>query len=42
MGQAKEGIPVVIIRGVEYYTHLKSNRASIKNLLRPKMYDVFR
>ncbi len=42
MGQADEGIPVVIIRGVEYFEKLKSNSETIKPLIRPKKYDVFR
>ncbi|HMK54310.1 MAG TPA: coenzyme F420-0:L-glutamate ligase [Methanobacteriaceae archaeon] len=42
MGQAKEGIPIVIIRGVNYFEHLQSNTASGKSLIRPKKYDVFR
>jgi coenzyme F420-0:L-glutamate ligase / coenzyme F420-1:gamma-L-glutamate ligase len=42
MGQADEGIPVVIIRGVEYFDKLKSNSETIKPLIRPKKYDVFR
>jgi coenzyme F420-0:L-glutamate ligase / coenzyme F420-1:gamma-L-glutamate ligase len=42
MGQANEGIPVVIIRGVEYFKTLKNNSSTIKSLLRPKKYDVFR
>jgi coenzyme F420-0:L-glutamate ligase/coenzyme F420-1:gamma-L-glutamate ligase len=42
MGQADEGIPVVIIRGVEYTKILKDNNATSKSLVRPKKYDVFR
>ena len=42
MGQADEGIPVVIIRGVNYFQKLKDNNATIKPLIRPKKYDVFR
>jgi coenzyme F420-0:L-glutamate ligase / coenzyme F420-1:gamma-L-glutamate ligase len=42
MGQADEGIPVVIIRGVEYFEKLKDNFETIKPLIRPKKYDVFR
>lgn len=42
MGQANEGIPVVIIRGVGYFKHVKSGSATIKQLIRPKEYDVFR
>lgn len=42
MGQADEGIPVVIIRGVNYVKHLKNDNATSKDLIRPKEYDVFR
>lgn len=42
MGQASEGIPVVIIRGVDYFQKLRSESATIKPLIRPKKYDVFR
>ena len=42
MGQANEGIPVVIIRGVEYFKRLKNESSTVKSLLRPKKFDVFR
>lgn len=42
MGQADEGMPVIIIRGVEYTKALKDNNATSKSLIRPKKYDVFR
>ncbi len=42
MGQADEGIPVVIIRGVDYFKKLRNKYATIKPLIRPKKYDVFR
>ena len=42
MGQADEGIPVVIIRGVNYFQKLRNESATIKPLIRPKKYDVFR
>lgn len=42
MGQADEGIPVVLIRGVNYPKMLKNDSANIKPLIRPKKYDVFR
>lgn len=42
MGQADEGIPVVIIKGVSYFDRLKNESGSIKSLIRPKKYDVFR
>jgi coenzyme F420-0:L-glutamate ligase/coenzyme F420-1:gamma-L-glutamate ligase len=41
MGQADEGIPVVLIRGLSYFKHLKNDFADIKPLIRPKKYDVF-
>jgi coenzyme F420-0:L-glutamate ligase / coenzyme F420-1:gamma-L-glutamate ligase len=42
MGQADEGIPAVIVRGVDYFKKLKNNHTTIKPLIRPKKYDVFR
>jgi coenzyme F420-0:L-glutamate ligase/coenzyme F420-1:gamma-L-glutamate ligase len=42
MGQADEGIPVVIVRGVDYFKKLRNNHTTIKPLIRPKKYDVFR
>ncbi len=42
MGQADEGMPVVLIRGVSYFEKLKNESATIKPLIRPKKYDVFR
>ncbi|HTX61797.1 MAG TPA: coenzyme F420-0:L-glutamate ligase, partial [Methanobacterium sp.] len=42
MGQADEGIPVVLIRGLKYPEILKNDSSNIKPLLRPKKYDVFR
>lgn len=42
MGQADEGIPVVIIRGVSYVSNLRDYRATARDLIRPKKYDVFR
>jgi coenzyme F420-0:L-glutamate ligase / coenzyme F420-1:gamma-L-glutamate ligase len=42
MGQADEAIPVVIVRGVDYFKKLRNNSATIKPLIRPKKYDVFR
>ncbi len=42
MGQADEGIPLVIIRGVDYFKKLRNKYATIKPLIRPKKYDVFR
>jgi coenzyme F420-0:L-glutamate ligase/coenzyme F420-1:gamma-L-glutamate ligase len=42
MGQADEGIPVVIVRGIDYFKKLRNTRATLKPLIRPKKYDVFR
>jgi len=42
MGQADEGIPVVIIKGVEYVENLRDGSATARSLIRPKEYDVFR
>lgn len=42
MGQASEGLPVVIVRGVEYFEKLRSSSADITPILRPKKFDVFR
>ncbi len=42
MGQADEGIPAVVIRGVSYVKKLKNNNSTAKDLIRPKEYDVFR
>ena len=42
MGQADEGIPVVLIRGLDYPKMLKNDSANIKPLIRPKEKDVFR
>jgi len=42
MGQADEGIPVVIIRGVDYFKKLRNKNTTIKPLIRPKKYDLFR
>ena len=42
MGQADEGLPVVIISGFEAFNHLRNTDSNIKPLLRPKEFDVFR
>ena len=42
MGQANEGIPIVIIRGFEAFDILRDTETGIKPLLRPKEFDVFR
>ena len=42
MGQANEGIPIVLIRGFTAFNHLRDTETGIKPLLRPKEFDVFR
>ncbi|MBZ9571189.1 coenzyme F420-0:L-glutamate ligase [Methanobrevibacter sp. TMH8] len=42
MGQANEGIPVVLIKGFLNFNDLKDKKSSIKPLLREKEFDVFR
>ncbi|GAB4314693.1 MAG: coenzyme F420-0:L-glutamate ligase [Methanobacteriaceae archaeon] len=42
MGQADEGIPVVLIKGLNYTKKLISTSKTAKSLIRPKKYDVFR
>jgi len=42
MGQADEGIPLAIIKGISYFKKLNNNESNIKPLIRPKKYDVFR
>ena len=42
MGQANEGIPIVIVRGFSSFNHLKNQKDGINKLLRPKELDVFR
>jgi coenzyme F420-0:L-glutamate ligase/coenzyme F420-1:gamma-L-glutamate ligase len=42
MGQAHEGLPVVLLRGVNYFEYLQNDSAEAKSLIRPKKYDVFR
>lgn len=42
MGQADEGLPVVIISGFNAFEHLRDENSDIKPLLRPKEFDVFR
>ena len=42
MGQAHEGLPVVLIRGVGYFDYLQSDSSEAKSLIRPKKFDVFR
>jgi coenzyme F420-0:L-glutamate ligase/coenzyme F420-1:gamma-L-glutamate ligase len=42
MGQADEGMPIVIIRGFPNFRNLRNTEKGIKSLLRPKEQDVFR
>ena len=42
MGQADEGLPVVIISGFTAFNHLRKTDSDIRPLLRPKEFDVFR
>ncbi len=42
MGQANEGIPVVLVRGFSNFDGLKSKTSTIKPLLREKKFDAFR
>ncbi len=42
MGQANEGIPVVILRGFSSFKHLQGKYDGISKLLRPKEFDIFR
>ena len=42
MGQADEGLPVVIIRGFDAFDNLRDVNSNIKSVLMPKKADVFR
>ena len=42
MGQADEGLPVVIISGFTAFNQLRDKDSNIKPLLMPKEFDVFR
>lgn len=42
MGQADEGLPIVIIRGFESFDNLRNVDSNIKSVLMPKEFDVFR
>ena len=42
MGQADEGIPVVIIRGFSSFNKLRNTSNGAKSLIRPKKFDAFR
>lgn len=42
MGQADEGLPVVLIRGFADFDTIRDENATVKSLLMPKEFDVFR
>ena len=42
MGQADEGLPVVLIRGFANFDDLRDTQSDISSLLMPKEFDVFR
>jgi len=42
MGQADEGLPVVIVSGFGAFSHLRNENSNINPLIRPKEFDVFR
>ena len=42
MGQADEGLPVVLIRGFSSFDILRNVESNIKPVLMPKEFDVFR
>ena len=42
MGQADEGLPVVVIRGFNAFDTLRDVDSNIKSVLMPKEFDVFR
>nr|WP_295000387.1 coenzyme F420-0:L-glutamate ligase [uncultured Methanobrevibacter sp.] len=42
MGQANEGLPVVIVRGFDSFDTLRDTDSNIKSVLMPKKADVFR
>lgn len=42
MGQADEGLPVVLIRGFDNFDTIRDVDSNIKSLLMPKEFDVFR
>ncbi|MBE6499548.1 MAG: coenzyme F420-0:L-glutamate ligase [Methanobrevibacter thaueri] len=42
MGQADEGLPIVIIRGFNGFDNLRNTSSNIKSVLMPKHMDVFR
>ena len=42
MGQADEGLPVVLIRGFSSFDTIRDVNSNVKPLLMPKEADVFR
>lgn len=42
MGQANEGVPVVVVKGFDGFDTLRNTDCGISPLLRPKEFDVFR
>jgi coenzyme F420-0:L-glutamate ligase/coenzyme F420-1:gamma-L-glutamate ligase len=42
MGQANEGVPIVIIRGFHPFKYIRNTKTKIDSLIRPKELDVFR
>ena len=42
MGQADEGIPIVLIRGFKHFDYLRNIDSNIGPILRDKKFDVFR
>ena len=42
MGQADEGLPVVLIRGFDSFDTLRNTNSTIEDVLMPKEFDVFR
>ena len=42
MGQADEGLPVVVIRGFDSFDKLRNVKSNIKPVIMPKEFDVFR
>ena len=42
MGQADEGLPVVIVRGFDSFDTLRDVNSTIKSVIMPKEFDVFR
>ena len=42
MGQADEGLPVVLIRGFSGFDTLRDVNSNMKSIIMPKEFDVFR